>query len=812
MSDKQPNEELAASSKSSRSDLDRSTLLELNPQLKFAGGVFQNIDTQIRESRLSSYIQGAVNDSLDHSDDHSLHSTDIEKLLLTDELRSAFSAAPVNFLLSFDFNNIGNTLDLTQGFGGTTHFLADKVANIDCVRIDLGHARLSAKRCSAFNNINYVSEDIAQLTFPEKYYDLIVISQLESLELEKPAQASLLENLNQSLSDQGRIVISAKNRDRLSKWVSKGADAIAYKDLYLDETNADYNEAELNQLFTKAGFAHTDVYASFSAPLAIQNIFSKQYLNDNQFSLNHFSRLGGVGHTGLNEYLLFKNLARERGEVFGLASRFVMIAGASSDATQKLCNNDFAHYSGLGRQAQWRTTTQCKHGTAQVTKTLLHKNHQTTAKEAKSSIQLSQKTDPQVFETGLLLLDKWLAALLEPDPVSSLKAQISDYLNWLKEFEKASDFSDRAYDALPFNIIVDAQGAFKLIDPEWSIDAVFEADFVLFRALFWFAFENKALFKELAKQSGASTIGLFVLQFMDSIDSLDDLSRFVAMEEIVQRQIGQNFRNKSIKYALLQTFDGEPVHERLQPACQVSWSDKAGIVDEQHSVFILWMASTKDQNLIGKAPLMVEGKHVLRVDPIASMGIFKFSSIKLRASDGHVLWEINSTEDIINASEGLNVSPVTRKSDNGSTNASHFIALNEDPHFLFDLSNVEKLQHVESLEITFALIHNQYYDNALATLSQALSEQNVALGRQLSVLDTKQAEIDFLSAKLENIDHHRQVLQASIHTANHAHEAHVNELNNTLQAQFSRIQQLENNLMFKVFHRIKRAFSFLSRG
>ncbi len=94
-----------------------SPLLELNPQLNLAGGVYQNTQTQIRDSRLSSYIQGAVNDSLDNAKDHSLYSIDIEKLLLTDELRSAFSPAPTNFLLSFDFSGINKTLDLTQGFG-----------------------------------------------------------------------------------------------------------------------------------------------------------------------------------------------------------------------------------------------------------------------------------------------------------------------------------------------------------------------------------------------------------------------------------------------------------------------------------------------------------------------------------------------------------------------------------------------------------------------------------------------------------------------------------------------------------------------
>ena len=797
MSEQQTNLQPANSSK----------LLELNSQLNLANGIYQNTSTQIRDSRLSSYIQGAVNDSLDNAQDQSLYSIDIEKLLLTDELRTAFTPAPVNFLLSFDFSNIGHTLDLTQGFGGATHFLADKVSTIDCVRVDSGHARLSAKRCSAFSNISYISEDIAQLKFPKKHYDLIVISQLESLELDKTEQSFLLEELRRSLSTSGRIVISVKNRDRLNKWVSMGQDSIAYKSLYSDETDTYYNEAELNHLITAAGFIHSDVYASFSSSQGIQNIFSKPYLANNPHSLNHFNRLGGFDNNRLNEYLLFKNLLSERNEVFNFASRFLIIAGASAQATQGLCNNDFAHYSGIGRKPQWRATTQSKHGSNQVSKTLIHERYQNVSEDVKLPIQLSQTTAPQTFQPGPLLLDKWLSALLEPEPVSALKTQISQYLTWLRRFEKEPDFCSRAYDALPFNIIVDAEGQFNTIDPEWLINTQFDADFVLFRALFWFAFENKALMNALAKQSGAATIGLFVLHFMDNIEHLSELSQYVEMEEVIQRQIGQNFRNKSVEYALLQTFDGEPIIERLQPACQISWSNDAGIVDEHNSVFMLWNASRQEQTLSIQLPALVDEKNILRVDPIASMGIFRFSSIKLLSNDNSSLWALNSTDEIAASAKGLNVSPINREIEKGQVSATHFIALNEDPHFLFDLKEVQHLQSASRIEITFALIHNQYYDNALMTLSRAVSAQNSALSQQISVLDTKQADLEYLASKLKNIDQHRQSLQASMHEANQAHEEHAKNLTQALNAQIERNQQLENNPLIKVILRIRRLVS-----
>jgi SAM-dependent methyltransferase len=780
-----------------------SGLIALNPQLSLANGVYQNTGTQIRVSHLSSYIQGAVNDSYDHAADLSLFSIEIEKLLLTDELRAALSPSPVNFLLSFNFDSVERCLDLTQDFGGVSHFLASKVNSLDSVKIDLGRATLSTKRCAELNNINVVSEDISLLSFADQSYDLIIISQLEDLGLCKQGQAKLIKKLHLALKKTGRLVVNARNRGRLNKWTSAGSDVINYRQLYENEVVTDFSENELENALKTAGFLHWDSYASFSQSRSISNLLSKQYLSSNPHALNHFNRLGGIGNASINEYLLFKNLQQERGNVFDFASRFVIIASASATRSQQLFDSDFAHFSGTGRKPQWRATTQCAAASKQVTKTPVHPNFK--ASNNNSNIKLSQRIEPQEFQNGTLLLDQWLSALLTDTPASALKERVEEYSQWLTKFNQVGDFSSKAYDILPFNIIVDeSEGGrnFNIIDPEWVVDTSFSTDFVLFRALFWFAFENKPLLKELAKQTGLSTIGLFVLHYMENLDSHHELAEFVEMEEQIQRQIGMSFRNKSIEYALLQTFDGEPVPQRLQPACQISWSDSAGIVDEHNSVFISWKASNKEQVLNHKAPIYIASKSILRIDPIASMGIFKFSSVKLLAKDKTIIWQLDSAAEIAKASQGLNIS-VSESDDQ----ESFFTALNEDPHFLFDLEGISNLATTNSVEITFALLHNHYYNSSLATLSKAVSEQNVALFRQVGVLDTKQAEIEYLSSKLQNIDQHRQALQASMHEAQTAHQEHSENLTNALEAQYARVRQLEGNVIIRALFRARRVVS-----
>ncbi len=777
-------------------------LQQLNPLLNEIDGVYQNNCTQIRESQLSSYIQGAVHDSYNNVDDLSLFSVEIEDLLLTDELRHALSPAPYNFLLALELEGIGKTLDLSQDFGGVSHYLASRVEHVHSIKVDVGQARLSKQRCAEYQNINFISSDLSELKLSDKAYDLIVVSQLEELGLDKAAQAQLIKKLQLALTNTGKLLVNAVNQTRLNKWTSAGDQGIAYSHLYEQQSARYFSKDELYQALKTAGFLHWNAYASFSQNRAISNLLSEHYLNESPHSLNHFNRLGSIGHPEINEYLAIKNLHQEREELFSLASRFVMIASASAVRSEQLCDIDFAHFSGTGRKPQWRTTTLCKKDSNEVVKISLHPNFTTTDSQAKEA-SLSQSTEVQKFESGTLLLDQWLQALVSPNAATEFKELVSDYCKWLKGLEHGKEFGAGSYDILPFNIIVeDNDGDFKTIDPEWSVSDKFTPEFILFRALFWFAFENKALLKPLAKETGLSTIGLFVLHYIQCADenstakNMSDLNAYVELEESIQRQIGSSFRNKSIEYALLQTFDGEPLAERLQPACQISWSDSAGIVDEHNSVFISWQANEQERILTSESPSFEDGRNILRVDPIASMGLFKFSSISLKSQAGDIVWQLDSADEIAAQADCLNVS--------FSSDTQHFTALNDDPHFLFALNEVNALAEVQTIELSFAILHNQYYDASLATLSSALSEQNIALFRQIGSLETKQAEIEYLSAKLKNIDQHRQDLQRGQHEAQKAHEQHAHNLTVALETQTARVAELENNILIRYYFRGKR--------
>ena len=786
-------------------------LKQLNPLLTISNGIYQNTSTQVPDSKLSNYIHRAVDHVFNEIDDLSLFSIKLEEQLLTNELDHALSPAPYNFLLSFDLDSIGCTLDLTQDFGGVTHYLASQVSHVDSVKIDVGKAKLCLKRCKEFQNVTHISESISDLSLANRSYDLIIVGDLEALDLDKPAYKTLINKLQLSLSNTGRLVINSKNQTRLNRWTSSGDDQLSFSHLYENQAKLLLNKSELDQILKSAGFLHWSSYASFSQGRSISNLFSENYLKNEPNSINHFNRLGSLGHSEINEYLAIKNLNQERGEIFDLASRFITIASASPTRSEKLCNINFAHFAGTNRKPKWRNTTLSVRESGVVRKIPLYKNLQGLDQENSS---LTQHIDIQEFKSGMLLLDQWLEALTSNDSLDNL---IEQYAYWLNELNQKGEFNKQSYDILPFNVIVsetsDSDVEFSIIDPEWYVDEDFGPDFILFRALFWFAFENRTLLIPLAKEMGLPTIGLFVLHYLklnqqsgsntgsansennNKFKNIESLYDFVELEESIQRQISANFRNKSVEYALLQTFDGEPLIERVQPACQISWGNQSNVFDEKNSVFLNWHASTEEQTLNTHPPAYTDINDVLRIDPIATMGMFNFSFISLSDANGNVLWQLESTSEISKKAKCINAIY--------SSSSDHFIALNEDPHLLFDLSSIKKRDQIANITIRFALIHNHYYDASITALTNAVNEQNSALVSQISSIESKRAEIEHLSAKLKNIDEHRQSIRRNAFAVKEANEQHIKNLDAALQQQTLQIQVLKSDKLVRNYFRIK---------
>ncbi|MFT7525382.1 MAG: hypothetical protein ACI9LY_000518 [Arenicella sp.] len=777
------------------------SLLTANPQLVFANGVYHETESQVRETSLSHYVRTYTHDIFTSADDRSLLSVELEALATTDELRQAFSPAPHYFLLALELEKeLNNVLDLSQDLGGVSHYLSSKAALVDSIKVDIGRANIAAHRCRKLANVKHISEDLAALKFPDQHYDLIIVGNLSDLGLNQTELQTFLQRLNQTLGKEGCLLFVNENKNRLDKWLSKGSHRIPYRDLYYDSNTINLSYPELTQLLNDSGIAHANFFASFSSANKISNLFAQDYLQNNANAVNHFNRIGAIDNGELNEYLFFKNLADQH-SYFTNASSYVVIAGSDLASVNGLCQNNFTHFPGTGRKAQWRTVTANKRGTNLVSKTpiLDEESRFKRLNESSSEPVLVQDISSKQFYQGPLLLDEWLSMALHND-TSGLGTLINEYATWLRSLEQEEKFTDVAYDLLPFNIIVEGEKRdrqFKIIDSEWQLKTQYSADFVLFRALFWFAFENKAILKSIAYTTKLTSIGLFVCHFMDGINTVSDLQEFVELEENIQRQISSNFRKKSVEFALNQLFNSDSlIVQSKQPACQVSWGNSAQVFDEANSVFLNWNKSSQRQSISADLAA-ADDLNILRVDPIASTGIFEFSAITLRDQEQNIIWQLESSDDIIANSTHRNLSTVANKAQ-----ANSFIALNNDPHFLFDLSSVLDLRKIANIELDFALTHDENYDNALATLSHIVNEQNSALVEQANGINEKLAQIEVLQAELINVRNHRAEIKSNLHQTKQATATQIQQLT-------EHVANLEHAIMMRPLSRVKRLINRL---
>lgn len=780
------------------------SLLIANPQLVLSNGAYHDTESRIRETSLSLYLRTFAQEIINSSADLSLFSLELEESLTTDELRQAFSPAPYNFLLALELKpNIGRVLDLCQDFGGVSHYLATKASHVDSIKVDIGRAHLASQRCQQLENTTHISEDLNVLKFPGNNYDLIVLGNINELGLTQGELQACLKDLQNALSKDGCLVFISENKNRINKYLSKGSQAIPYQDLYQQQTPINLGFDTLKEVLNIADIKHANFLASFSTDHKISNLFAQDYLLNNPHVINHFNRIGAIENDDLNEYLLFKNGTKQH-RLFDQASYYAVIAGSNLASVNDLCQNNFCHFPGTSRKAQWRTVTASKRGSYIVTKTPILNETQRFALLTQSNHKASlvQDLTNKKFHQGPLLLDRWLSAALVND-ISALSSLIKEYAAWLKSIESQENFTDIAYDLLPFNIIIDEgnndQLKFNIIDSEWQLKSKYGADFVLFRALFWFAFENKAILKPFSNATKLTSIGLFVCHFMNDIDNINELQSFVELEESIQRQISHNFRKKSVEFALNQRFNSDNlIAKSSQPTCQISWGNSEQAFDEANSVYLKWDKSKQSQ-LLNAELSSPDGKTVLRVDPIASTGLFNFSSITLLDKKQNIIWQQKTSDDILSNSVQKNVSLIDNKKQ-----ANSFIALSDDPHFLFDLSSIKKLVSVTTIEVDFALIHDENYDNALNTLSHIVNEQNLALAEHANGINEKLATIEELKAKLRDVKTHRTAIKSTLTVIKST--LHETQQASAIQAQqlSARIADLEQAFVIRLLVRVKR--------
>ena len=745
-------------------------LAECNPDHPRENGILRYILSERAYTPLSSYLNIAVPRLLESDADLRLFSTRMEQLLDTPELIYEFDGSIHNVLRVCDFTKLKSqrtALDLSQDFGGTSEFLSTLFSHVDSIKVDPLRTKLSRQRFPESRNIHFHTATPEKLSYPKKQYDFIYLGRVEDLELDTASTESLLGKLRDSLSSNGVLVVNIKNRDRMSKWLNTDRDNLdpltPYKDLYADEHSNLFSADEFSCCLSKLDFGGILMGGCFSAHHGLPNLLSQDYLDNSPTALNHFYRIGSINNPKINEYLLYKSLLVANKNLFHKSSRIVAFCDLDNSSAERLYGKDFCHFPGTNRLPKWRTITSKDRSELKVVKTPIMRA--TVKKRMSQPELLKQDIAEQNFAEGRILIDAWLEAVLAKN-AKSLSQLIQTYFRWLQSRADPINkkiLSSDTYDLLPFNILCENNNfldldCYRAIDPEWLIQKEISPEFILFRALFWFAFENKSLLADFGDTWGFQTIDAFIRHYLNEVSSDENLLDFVHLEETVQREISDRFKSGSILHSLHGRFTGEINEKISHNVCQITWADQQNIFDNARTLNIDWPIKSNLQTLKHDFSYVDTKKSILRIDPMQRPGLFKIAGIALLDKEEKTIWQIRDAKQLADLSQMQNIELSTTDSE------IFFIATNEDPFFLIDLSNQQQLEQISEIQIELELIFDPSYNQALKSLLDLVDSQAESIVRLGNKGHETQADIDMLKSRLN------QATNSLIHQSNQLKE------------------------------------------
>jgi glycosyltransferase involved in cell wall biosynthesis len=520
-------------------------LIELNQALGLKNGFHQNLDDRYRDASMPHDVEETISSIFSSVDDKSLFSIELDIAAESLEQPSLLSIYQFQYLQSFNYSGINNVLDLSEDTGGVAHFIADKVGQIESIKIDPALAKLAVNRCSNNHNVAHISEDLSKLTFPESHYDLIILGQLEELGLNKLQLAALLAKLQKSLTSQGVLVASLFNSQRLSQWFNpeplSSEQKTPFSDLYQvggeHSICKELNRKELRDLFLSSEFPHIGLHANFSKSKNCQVLLSEDFLTASVNCANHFYNSNFIDNSDLNEYLVAKNLIANKQNLTDVATRFVAIVGNTKTAIDSFYQNDFSYFADPELAKHHQTISHRPRSALDVQR---HSTNSLGSDDKDTFVSLNLAPSP--YFKGPLLAGQWLEAVYLCDS-GRFSELVIEYASYLNEQSREDGFQKFAYNVLPSNLILNARGArgFNIANSKWQVNTELSHSFVLFKALLEFAQNNLSVLQTFAIRNDLATVGLFIIQHMPNVFQLAELKTFIELEERIQSEIRADF-------------------------------------------------------------------------------------------------------------------------------------------------------------------------------------------------------------------------------------------------------------------------------
>ncbi|GBE09146.1 hypothetical protein BMS3Abin11_02277 [bacterium BMS3Abin11] len=605
-----------------------------------------------------------------------------------------------HLLRALDLSGLENVLELGCGCGAISRYLAEQGMNVDAIEGSFRRAGIAHSRCRDLDNINIVNANFNRLKLPRQAYDAVfLIGVLEYARRfcpdaadDRAAVLEILAAVQESLLPDGVVITAIENRLGLKYLMGATEDhyGVPYIGInrYPDSAGiCTYDHVEWCSILDDAGYNSNVFLVPFPDYKIPTVVLHEEFLNDPSAA----SHLRGtvsrdylrVLDSNFDEYLFWQACV-QNGSLLEFANSYLIIAGRDNGTVDKIASFDFAHFTGSQRKAEFRTSTR-KHRDEKIVRK--QRLGRVVNKNAAAS-GLQQICIDEDYLTGRVLADDWLQTLMTWQDQQRLITLYQGYYEFLKEYAAKHPVAKDIFDMLPFNIIVDVSGNYHSFDREWQLDEKLTAEFVLFRALFWFVYGNSRQFAPLFDNNGWNSIREYLVSSFEQLGLVlsGKLQAYVAMEDRFQAVIGTVDQDRLVS-RLLETVPQAGSGETLFYP-RLYWAQPNEHCSEQNSIKATAVLGSDHQQLSFDIPVPLAAGSLLRFDPAEREGYFHLYRLELRAGD-KLLLELYSAQEITEHFDVKGISVC------GSSNETVFMAHDSDPRLEYRLTDAAENLHVE---------------------------------------------------------------------------------------------------------------------
>jgi hypothetical protein len=687
-------------------------------------------------------------------------SSEFERLAVNSDSTLKLSGTKTQYLKQLEFSG-KNALEISADHGHVSRYLAENFDLLDSIKLNNKSTAASLRRCRDVDNVNLVFNDTLEVSFFSDFelssYDLIFISDLELLRFTKKQASDFIAFISSLLDTSGLLLIEANNRERASKVFAYGK--FPFSRAY-ESTVGQFSRSEWLAHIEQSGLACSAQYVALPNLLDPRSLLAKSYIDSSADSLNHFYNNSVV--EGVSDYLYFKRFADHQSSSGSILSDacdgFIFIVSKQPAEYLNRFAFDYVHFSGTSRKRRWRTVT-----TKQASSDYVRKGHLFNfSSELETKNKIVHVLNQEVHQSGQLLAGLWSdAAITDPEELLQL---IKDYYQWLTSFVKSSKSEESVgyYDLIPWNIVVKDDGQFTPFDQEWQIKDANEVDFIFFRALFWFAWQNPTLLISFANRNHLYDINDFIVFHFENLNIECDVQRYLKLESAIQSEFSENF-------------DGTVLHDAMSmPICgYVNRFEHVDCVD----VIVKQNPSSDGLNVRANFSQRidqpeVEQTLVYNIDPVMNINnsgqiikihfFSEFANFAIRKvafysehCEAEPSLELCGSDDIKKYGEMFDlVYDKDLEADHGNQ-IFPFVSVGVDPNIGFNLAE-RNIKKVGKIVITMAY-QNKWYKHQISTdIDQRLRVQQekilglqVHAGEQTRIIDRSQKRIHELKAQLQ---------------------------------------------------------------